>query len=1195
MSQSSSAPASLSLSLPAFRSVLPHEPLPLAVPSSCSSLTHNQKNVNANDKEEGSSGRFGYVHIQGAFLPKVIHIDINTDKDKDGTESNANDNANATSNANANDGERVKVPNPNPMLTSDQVRDMLVRALQADEKYLPRDSILKELPVSCRGVLSVDCLILDGNGNGNVTGNGNGGTNGGTNSGNGTNNGKARIKYPSAIIARTVVAFLRHHKISPSVLFPQSESNIHSHIHSHADADADADACSTTNPHPYKYQYSNKHIQATQVTQIPLPPPTIAWPRVGVPKFRRLLLHQHQHGHGDDIDTGIDIDIDTRIRKIKQDRSKTRFVFMTNIIDYSSKNENDHDHDHGGDNGDNGDNGGGAGAGMDVDMEIIQRMRMEPYLFQDAIRNAIAPYLIDSDSDVNANADDNANANANADDKNNAMLLPPEVFVPSKKQQSPFKYCHIGTRSPLHAQALIRNLQGKQITLQIAKGSYGGEHGGEHRGESVIVTGKLFLDFVEITQRSAAKSNRFNRFNGANQNQNHANINDNINNNDLPAIAGEPSQPQCTSTTQSILVPGLHCIANFITPQEEQVLLACLTGPHAPWAPSQNNYSRTGSVKRRVQHYGYVFDYETSNVLRDRDDGGHGNDNGNDNDNALCPAMPLLPMGYESWSGERLDQFANDAVKDGNGWDALAAIIERVRRHDFTGTCTTFGDNGNGGDRSGVVGDDDTAADAADAHTPIEQQEDSGKDIPSGTTSTSGTRTSTFTPKRYQNLNQMTVNEYKRGQGIGSHIDTKSAFEDGLISLSLGSDTIMEFRNEQDPKQKKLMHLPPRSLLLMSGPARYSWTHQIVTRMTDRVDGKVIPRKTRVSLTLRTAITLPCGNGTVKPLERVESRDYPPKWGRLKGHIKDANNSQDLDNATNVDDEDDIATPETEKNHVHAVYDAIATQWHHTRGKRGVLWPGATQFLKQLPKGSVVADVGCGDGKYFPAIWEAGSYVIGTDISEPLLQTSIGACSWADSNAGPQNRQVSTANIGLNARPAVAVADCMHIPLKSKSCDAAICIAVMHHLSTAPRRRRCLQELSRIVKVGGRINVQAWALEQDQGSRRKFAGTDVFVPFNAQPRYLDKIEFERKNGKIMPLQNQESESGEIECKGVAEMYSDAYDGAEYDERKGLVVFQRYCHMYKEGELEDLVSKIDSLEMVESGFESGNLFVILKVL
>ena len=118
------------------------------------------------------------------------------------------------------------------------------------------------------------------------------------------------------------------------------------------------------------------------------------------------------------------------------------------------------------------------------------------------------------------------------------------------------------------------------------------------------------------------------------------------------------------------------------------------------------------------------------------------------------------------------------------------------------------------------------------------------------------------------------------------------------------------------------------------------------------------------------------------------------------------------------------------------------------------------------------------------------------------------------------------------------------------------------------------------------INIQAWALEQEQGSRRKFAGTDVFVPFNAQPRYLDKVQTESK---------QCAKPDDIECKGVAEMYSDAYDGAEYDERKGLVVFQRYCHMYKEGERENLVSKIDSLEIIENGFETGNHFVILKVI
>ena len=223
--------------------------------------------------------------------------------------------------------------------------------------------------------------------------------------------------------------------------------------------------------------------------------------------------------------------------------------------------------------------------------------------------------------------------------------------------------------------------------------------------------------------------------------------------------------------------------------------------------------------------------------------------------------------------------------------------------------------------------------------------------------------------------------------------------------------------------------------------------------------------------------------------------------------------------------------------------------------------------------------------KYFPAIWEAGSYVIGTDISEPLLQTSIGACSDFESKTGPENRLVSRLRAGLNSRPAVAVADCMHIPMKENSCDAAICIAVMHHLSTTPRRLQCLRELSRIVKVGGRINVQAWALEQDEGSKRKFAVTDAFVPFNAQPRYLDKVESAKRKG---------IENEKVNCKGVAEMYSEAYDGAEYDERKGLVVFQRYCHMYREGELEDLVSRIDTLKMVQSGFESGNHFIILEV-
>jgi len=196
------------------------------------------------------------------------------------------------------------------------------------------------------------------------------------------------------------------------------------------------------------------------------------------------------------------------------------------------------------------------------------------------------------------------------------------------------------------------------------------------------------------------------------------------------------------------------------------------------------------------------------------------------------------------------------------------------------------------------------------------------------------------------------------------------------------------------------------------------------------------------------------------------------------------------------------------------------------------------------------------------AIWEAGSYVIGTDISLPLLQKAAhrGEADGSTS-AEPESRKVSEHRHHLRKFPAVAVADCMNVPLRSKSCDAAICIAVMHHLSTRERRIRCIAELGRIVKVGGLINIQAWAMEQQKDSRRKFAGTDVFVPFNAQPKYLEEIPVEQPGG---------DSSGAT--RSTAELLSKGFN-TEFDKAKELVVFKRYCHLYRKGELEELVSEV----------------------
>ena len=50
-----------------------------------------------------------------------------------------------------------------------------------------------------------------------------------------------------------------------------------------------------------------------------------------------------------------------------------------------------------------------------------------------------------------------------------------------------------------------------------------------------------------------------------------------------------------------------------------------------------------------------------------------------------------------------------------------------------------------------------------------------------------------------------------------------------------------------------------------------------------------------------------------------------------------------------------------EKIHVHEVYESIAS---HFSGTRHSPWPRIADFLQDQPMGSIVADVGCGNGKY---------------------------------------------------------------------------------------------------------------------------------------------------------------------------------------------------------------------------------------
>ena len=56
--------------------------------------------------------------------------------------------------------------------------------------------------------------------------------------------------------------------------------------------------------------------------------------------------------------------------------------------------------------------------------------------------------------------------------------------------------------------------------------------------------------------------------------------------------------------------------------------------------------------------------------------------------------------------------------------------------------------------------------------------------------------------------------------------------------------------------------------------------------------------------------------------------------------------------------------------------------------------------------------------------------------------------------------------------------DNLALPFRDESLDAALSVAVIHHIATAERRIRAIRELARVLRVGGRVMISVWAMEQ---------------------------------------------------------------------------------------------------------------------
>ncbi|KAI7739652.1 hypothetical protein M8C21_010779 [Ambrosia artemisiifolia] len=281
------------------------------------------------------------------------------------------------------------------------------------------------------------------------------------------------------------------------------------------------------------------------------------------------------------------------------------------------------------------------------------------------------------------------------------------------------------------------------------------------------------------------------------------------------------------------------------------------------------------------------------------------------------------------------------------------------------------------------------------------------------------------------------------------------------------------------------------------------------------------------------------------------------------------------------------STPEIEKKYVHRVYDAIAPHFSSTRFAK---WPKVSTFLHNLPSGSVVLDAGCGNGKYLGLNDEC--FFIGCDISAPLVQ------------------------ICKDKGHEVLVADAVNLPYRSGYGDAAISIAVLHHLSTEGRRRKAVEELVRVVKVGGHVLITVWAVEQEDGSlvdkwrplSRKYL--DEWIgPGSPRVRSVGSVSLESIPETEVSVGNEEVSGDEKDKQQEyfvpwhlpyhrAEVSGASVGAVENglarkDDVKGAIVYDRYYHVFGEGELERLVSGMKNAVIVDQFYDKSNWCVILE--
>lgn len=178
--------------------------------------------------------------------------------------------------------------------------------------------------------------------------------------------------------------------------------------------------------------------------------------------------------------------------------------------------------------------------------------------------------------------------------------------------------------------------------------------------------------------------------------------------------------------------------------------------------------------------------------------------------------------------------------------------------------------------------------------------------------------------------------------------------------------------------------------------------------------------------------------------EMAETVDRLPTGGLKKVRRKRRKTNRTT-NTTNTTCASSSRTLALEQAYVHDVYSAIASNPHLTTTTTSPVRSHVKEFIfEEFEPGSLLLDIGCSDGKYL-------------HLSPDVIVIGLEHCaewfaSYEDNDDGH-----------------LLLADILHLPFRDEMFDGVLCCSVLHHLSTLERRIRALKEITRILKIGGKL------------------------------------------------------------------------------------------------------------------------------